>query len=390
MKKILSELALSYPESGIRKMFTLATQYPDVINLCNGEPDFDTPQTIIDKAIASLNHKDTKYGQESGLPELKHAIAEKYTKQFNRSFSKQNVMISAGGVEGIMMSLMAIINPGDEVILPNPAYTCYEGQIKLLGGIVKRVPLKEEFHFRLQPDALEAAITPKTKAIILNYPTNPVGAVLEKADAEKLAKVIIKHDLYVISDEVYESILFDNRTHYSIAQVPGMENRVLVVNSFSKTYAMTGWRLGYIISSNEEIMSSISTMQQPLIACLPVFVMKAGVEALTNSQNEVMKMQQQYEKRRNLIYTELCKVPNFKVFKTEGSFCIFINIKEWNIPSEEMAMNLLKYAKVLTVSGAAFGSEGEGYLRMCFANSEENILEGTKRIRNYLEALNHA
>ena len=390
MKEIISKLASTYPESGIRKMFTLAAQFNDVINLCNGEPDFDTPQNIIDKAIESLKHKDTKYGSEGGLPALQSAIAEKYTKQFNRTFSKKNVMISAGGVEGIMLSLMTIINPGDEVIIPNPAYTCYEGQVKLLGGIVIRVPLKEEYHFRLQPEDLESAITPKTKAIILNYPTNPVGAVLEKADAEKLATVIIKHDLYVISDEVYEKIIFDGRTHYSIAQVPGMEDRVLIVNSFSKTYAMTGWRLGYVISSNEKIMSSISTMQQPLIACLPVFVMKAGVEALTNSQNDVIEMQRQYEKRRNLIYGELCKVPKFKVFKTEGSFCIYINIKEWNISSEEMAINLLENAKVLTVSGSAFGSEGNGYLRMCFANSEENILEGTKRIRNYLEALDNA
>jgi len=390
MKKIISELASSYPQSGIRKMFSLASQYNDVVNLCNGEPDFDTPQNIIDKAIASLEHKDTKYGRESGLPELQTAIAQKYTNQFNRTFSEKNVMISAGGVEGIMMSLMTIINPGDEVIIPNPAYTCYEGQVKLLGGVVIRVPLKEEFHFRLQPNDLESAITNKTKAVILNYPSNPVGAILEKADAEKLADVIMKHDLYVISDEVYENIIFDAQTHYSIAQVPGMENRVLIVNSFSKTYAMTGWRLGYVISSNEEIMSAISTMQQPLIACLPVFIMKAGVEALTNSQNEIMEMRRQYEGRRNLIYDELCKVPRFKVFKTEGSFCIYINIKEWAISSEEMAINLLKHAKVLTVSGSAFGSEGNGYLRMCFANSEENILEGTKRIRNYLEALDHA
>lgn len=389
MNQILSELALTYPESGIRRMFTLASQYDNVINLCNGEPDFDTPQNIIDKAIESLHHKDTKYGRESGLPELQAAIARKYSRNFNRTFSEKDVMISAGGVEGIMMSLMTIINPGDEVIIPNPAYTCYEGQVKLLGGIVVRVPLKEEHHFRLQPGDLESAITSKTKAIILNYPTNPVGAVLEEEDAKKLATVILKHDLYVISDEVYDHILFDGRTHYSISQVPGMEERVLIVNSFSKTYAMTGWRLGYVISNNRTIMEHISKMQQPLIACIPVFIMKAGVEAFTNSQNEVREMQRQYETRRNLIYRELCKVPRFKVFKTEGSFCIYINIKEWNIPSEEMAINLLKHARVLTVSGNAFGSEGNGYLRMCFANSEENILEGTRRIRNYLEVLDH-
>lgn len=387
MRNMISNLAESYPESGIRKMFVLAAQYDNVVNLCNGEPNFDTPQNIIDAAITSLQQKDTRYGNEGGLPALREAIARKYTEQFGRRYEAKDVMVSAGGVEGIMLSLLTILNPGDEVILPDPSYTCYEGQIQLLGGKVVRVPLKEEYQFRLQPEDLEAAITPKTKAVILNYPTNPVGAVLDKEDAEKLANVILKHDLLVISDEVYEKIIFDGRVHYSIAQVPGMEDHTLVVNSFSKTYAMTGWRLGYVISKNQDIMSKISLMQQPLIACLPVFVMKAGVEALNGPQTAVEDMQRQYQKRRDLMYEELSKVPKFKVFKTEGSFCTYINIKEWGISSDEMAENILKYARVLTVPGTAFGAQGEGYLRMCFANSDENILEGTKRIRTYLEGL---
>lgn len=387
MKNKLSNLAESYPESGIRKMFVLASEYDNVVNLCNGEPNFDTPQNIIDTAITSLQQKDTRYGNEAGLPALRDAVAEKYTVQFAQKYFAKDVMICAGGVEGIMLSLLTIINPGDEVILPDPAYTCYEGQIKLLGAKVVRVPLKEEYQFRLQPEDLEAAITPKTKAVILNYPTNPVGAVLDKEDAEKLAEVILRHDLIVISDEVYEKIIFDGRIHYSIAQVPGMEDHTLVVNSFSKTYAMTGWRLGYIISKNQEIMSRISKMQQPLIACLPVFVMKAGVEALTGPQTAVEDMQRHYQRRRDIMYHELTKVPKFKVFKTEGSFCTYINIKKWGISSEEMAENILKHARVLTVPGSAFGSQGEGYLRMCFANSDENILEGTHRIQSYLGGL---
>lgn len=387
MNNFISNLAADYPESGIRKMFVLARQYDNVINLCNGEPNFDTPQNIIDAGINSLANKDTRYGNEAGLPALKDAIANKYTSQFGFEYKAEDTMISAGGVEGVMLSLLTIINPGDEVILPDPSYTCYEGQIKLLGAQCVRVPLREEHRFRLQPEDLEKAITPKTKAVILNYPTNPVGAVLDQEDAQKLADVIIKHNLIVISDEVYEKIIFDGRKHFSIAQIPEMAERTLVVNSFSKTYAMTGWRLGYVISKNKDIMSKISLMQQPLIACIPVFVMKAGVEALTGPQDAVIYMQEQYKRRRDLLYTELCKIPKFKVFKTEGSFCMYINIKEWGISSTEMAENILKYARVLTVPGDAFGLQGNGYLRICFANSDQNIIEGTKRIRTYLEGL---
>lgn len=383
----ISDFAANYPESGIRKMFVMAAEYDDVINLCNGEPDFDTPQNIIEAGIASLNQKDTRYGNEMGIPPLCQAIADKYTAQFGSTFQGTDVMVCAGGVEGIILTLMATINPGDEVILPNPAYTCYEGQINLLGAKCVRVPLREEFGFRLQPEDLEAVITDKTKVVILNYPTNPVGAVLDQEDAAKLAEVIIKHDLLVLSDEVYEKIIFDGRTHFSIAQIPGMETRTLIVNSFSKTYAMTGWRLGYIISKNVDIISKLSKMQQSLISCVPVFVMKAGLEALTGSQDAVSYMQGEYESRRNLLARQLSQIPKFKVFETEGSFCMYINIKEWNMTSEEMAINILKHARVLIVPGSVFGSEGEGYLRICFANSEENILEGTRRIQAYLESL---
>jgi aminotransferase len=380
-----SELARNYPESGIRKMFTLAADYTGVINLCNGEPNFDTPEHIIDGAIKALKEKKTRYGNESGLPSLKEAIALKYTKQFGRSFSPNDVMVSAGGVEGIMLSLMAVINPGDEVIIPDPAYVCYTGQVQLLGGKVVRVPLREEHQFRLQPEDLEKAITERTKAIILNYPSNPVGAVLDAEDARRLAQVILKYNIIVISDEVYEKIIFDGRIHYSLAQVPGMEDRVLVVNSFSKTYAMTGWRLGYIISSNQQIMSRISKMQQPLIACLPVFIMEAGADALNGPQDAVEEMVRHYTRRRNLMLDILNKVPGFQVFQTEGTFCVYINIKAYPMTSERFCEMLLSKTRVLTVPGTAFGENGEGYIRMCFANSDENITLGATRIKNYLE-----
>lgn len=383
----VSDLAKNYPESGIRKMFIMAADYTDVVNLCNGEPNFDTPDFIIESAVKALRAKRTRYAYEGGLSALREAVAAKYIKQFGRSFSPEDVMVSGGGVEGIMMSLMAVINPGDEVIIPDPAYVCYEGQVQMLGGKVVRVPLREEYNFRLQPDDLEAAITDKTKVVILNYPSNPVGAVLDPSDARKIADVILRHNIIVISDEVYEKIVFDGRIHYSLAQVPGMEERVLVVNSFSKTYAMTGWRLGYIISSNKQIMSKISKMQQPLIACLPEFIMQAGADALNGPQDAVEEMVGHYARRRNLMVNALNEVPGFKVFKTEGSFCVFINVKAYPVSSEKLSELLLSEARVLTVPGSAFGANGEGYLRLCFANSDENIIEGTARIKKYLEGV---
>lgn len=385
MPNYISKLADNYPVSGIRKMFDLAAGKKDIINLCNGEPNFDTPENIKQAAIRSIENNETRYAPEAGLPSFRRAVAQKYTKQFGRPFTEDNVMAAAGGVEGVILSFMTVLNPGDEVIIPDPAYTCYEGQAELLGARVIRVPLKEEYGFRLQPEDLEAAVTPKTKIVLLNYPSNPVGAVLTPEAGEALAKVIIKHNLIVVSDEVYENILFDGRKHYSIAQAPGMAERTLVVNSLSKTYAMTGWRVGYVVSSNLDIITKMIKMQQALISCLPGFVMAGAAEAISGPQDSVQYMSEQYARRRDLMYSILSEVPGFKVFKTEGSFCVFINIKDYHMDSFEFCKELLNEAHVLTVPGTAFGSQGQGYIRMCFANSDENITEGCNRIKSYLE-----
>lgn len=385
MSQFISQLAENYPVSGIRRMFDLAAGKQDIVNLCNGEPNFDTPENIKQAAIRSIEANQTRYAPEAGLPAFRKAVAEKYTRQFGRPFTERNVMAAAGGVEGVILSFMTVLNPGDEVVIPDPAYTCYQGQAELLGAKVVRVPLKEEYGFRLQPEDLEAVITPKTKVVLLNYPSNPVGAVLTPEAGAALAEVILRHNLIVVSDEVYENILFDGRKHYSIAQAPGMENNTLIVNSLSKTYAMTGWRVGYVVSSNLEIMTKMVKMQQALISCLPGFVMAGAAEALSGSQDSVKYMSEQYARRRDLMVSMLSKVPGFKVFKTEGSFCVFINIKDYHVDSFEFCKELLEEAHVLTVPGTAFGSQGQGYIRMCFANSDENIVEGCTRIKNYLE-----
>jgi aminotransferase len=253
-----------------------------------------------------------------------------------------------------------------------------------VGGKPVRAPLYESYGFRLQPEDLEAAITPRTKAVIISYPSNPLGAVLNREDGEKLAKVIEKHNIMVISDEVYEKIIFDGRRHFSLSQIPSIRDKVLVINSLSKTYAMTGWRLGYVVCTDTDLMQYMFKMQQTVISCLPPFIMQAGADAINGPQDCVEEMRVHYERRRNLLYDGLTRIAGMKPFKTEGSFCTFINISDFGIPSGIFAEKLLTEAGVITVAGTAFGKMGEGYLRICFANSDENILEGTRRIEQYL------
>ena len=381
----ISELSKSYPTSGIRAMFDLAADHPGAINLCNGEPNFETPEHIKESGINAIKAGMTKYGTEPGLPAMRQAVADKYTREFKNQYDMSNVMITIGGVEGILLSLMTILNPGDEVIIPDPTYTCYLGQVMALGGVPVRVPLYEEHGFRLQAEDLEKAITPKTKAVIISYPSNPLGAVLSREDGEKLARVIEKHDLIVISDEVYEKILFDGREHFSLSMIDSIRDKVLVVNSLSKTYAMTGWRLGYVVGTDKEIMSHMFKMQQAVASCLPMFIMQAGADAINGPQDCVEEMRQHYQRRRDLLVNGLNDIPGMKCFKTEGSFCTFINIKEFGVTSWEFSKDLLINAGVMTVAGSAFGKMGEGYLRMCFANSDENITEAISRLKKYLK-----
>lgn len=381
----VSKLAQTYPTSGIRAMFDLAKDYPGAINTCNGEPNFATPEHIKESGMRAIAAGMTKYGTEPGLDAMREAVAGKYRREFGGyDYDIANVMISIGGVEGILLCLLATLNPGEEVIIPDPTYTCYLGQTLTLGGVPVRVPLYEEHGFRLQAEDLERAITPKTKALIISYPSNPLGAVLTREDGEKLAKVIEKHNLMVISDEVYEKILFDGRTHFSLSQIPSIRDKVLVVNSLSKTYAMTGWRVGYVVGTNREVMRQMFKMQQAVASCLPLFVMQAGADAINGPQDCVEEMRQHYERRRDLLVDGLSQIPGMKCFKTEGSFCTFINIKDFGKSSWEFSKDLLINAGVMTVAGSAFGEMGEGYLRMCFANSDENIAEAVRRLQKYL------
>lgn len=386
-RDFVSDLARNYPTSAIRNMFVMAKDYPGWVNTCNGEPNFPTPKHICDAAIRSIEAGETKYSTEWGIDELRDAIAEKCCRDIGPGYERKHVIATTGGVGAVMIAMMTIVNPGDEVILPDPAYTCYEGQILSMRGVPVRVPLREENDFLFDPADLEAAITPKTKAIIMNFPSNPLGSALTQENADQIAEVVRKHDILVVVDEVYEKIIFDGRKHISLASIEDIRDHVIVANSFSKTYAMTGWRLGFIACTNDDINDNLYKMQQSFISCLPVFIMRAGVAALTGPQDCVEEMRVQYERRRNMLYEGISEIPGMVPFKPRGSFCMFINIKDLGMSSQTLAERLLKEAGVLTVAGSAFGQRGEGYLRMCFASSDENIQEACRRTKKFVEGL---
>jgi aminotransferase len=380
---VLSQVAQAYPRSGIRRMFDLAAKYDDVVSLCLGEPNFDTPSHIVEAAKVALDQGLTHYTPNAGMVELRQAIADKYEREYGLKYSVNNVMITVGAMEALYLSLATIVNPGDEVIVPDPCFPSYLGQVMMLGAKVVPVPVREENVFKLKADDVEKAVTPKTKAVLLNSPSNPLGAILEKEDLEALAQVANRHNLLVISDEVYEKIMYDGRFHYSIAQIPGMKERTIVINSFSKTYAMTGWRVGYLLAG-KEIVQHMPKLQEGIASCLPAFMQKAAVEALNGNQESVCLMVNDYTRRRSILIDGLNQIPGFHCQKSPGTFYAFPNIKAFGISSQQFAEELLREARVVTVPGSAFGGMGEGYLRLSFANSDENLQEAVRRIAEYV------
>ncbi|HCO18689.1 MAG TPA: pyridoxal phosphate-dependent aminotransferase [Tissierellales bacterium] len=378
----LSDIALNYPASGIRKMFDLAQKYDDVVKLTVGEPNFDTPQNIKDAAKRAIDEGYTHYSPNAGLPELREAIAKEYLK-YSRDYTLENVMITVGGMEAITMCLIATVNPGDEVIIPDPCFPNYVGQVMVAGARPVSVPVYEENDFSIKAEDIEKAITPKTKAILLNSPSNPLGSVITKDEIIKIADLVRKYDLIVYSDEVYDKIIFDDFEYFSIAQIPEVRDQVLVINSFSKSHAMTGWRIGYIVG-HEDIISAMPKLQEGIVSCVSTFTQRAALEALQGSQDEVRKMHSDYLRRRDILINGLNSIPGITCKKSPGSFYAFANIKELGVSSEQFAEDLVKHARVVVVPGSAFGSMGEGYFRTVFANSDENLKEAVRRIDEYV------
>ena len=385
MTKELSKKVLNIKPSGIRKFFDLVSEMEDVISLGVGEPDFDTPWHIRDEGIYALEKGKTFYTSNSGLKALREEISN-YIKRKQGVFYNPDseIVVTVGGSEAIDIGLRALINDGDEVIIPQPSYVSYEPCSILANAKPVIINLKAENEFRLKPDELLAAITDKTKVLILPYPNNPTGAVMEKDDLDKIARIIAEKDIYVMSDEIYSELSY-NGQHVSIASLPSMKERTILINGFSKAYAMTGWRLGYACAPSN-IIKQMTKIHQFAIMCAPTTSQYAAVEALKNGDKDVEVMKTSYNQRRRFLINAF-KEMQLECFEPFGAFYVFPCIKEFNMSSEEFATRFLEEEKVAAVPGNAFGECGEGFLRISYAYSLDNLKEAMFRMKRFVERL---
>ena len=385
MRNPLSKKVVEIKPSGTRKFFDIVNEMDDAISLGVGEPDFDTPWHIREEGIYSLERGRTFYTSNAGLKELKAEVAKYQHRRFGLEYdSVSEVMITIGGSEAIDGALRAMIDDGDEVILPQPSYVSYEPCIVLANGVPVIVELEERDSFKLTKEKLEAAITDKTKILIMPFPNNPTGAIMTKEDLEGIVELVIKHDLYVISDEIYSELTYGGN-HVSIASFPGMKERTIVINGFSKSYAMTGWRLGYACGP-KNILSQMLKIHQFAIMCAPTTSQYAAVEALKNGDEDVEKMRTAYDQRRNFLMKAF-KDMGLQCFEPFGAFYVFPCIKEFGMTSDEFATRLLKEEKLAVVPGTAFGDSGEGFLRISYAYSIDDLKEGLDRINRFITRL---
>ena len=368
------------PSSGIRAMTVKAAKYDNVLSFGLGEPDFPTPQNIIDKACEAMNNGFTKYVANQGIPDLLDALEEKMREYNHMDITRDNIHVTFGAGQALMLTMETLLNPGDEVIIPIPCFPNYFGYVQLAGGVPVTVNTYEENQFRVTAADIEKKITDKTKIIILNSPCNPTGSVLSEQDIRDIADVALKYDIVVVSDEPYEAIMYDGRKPFSIGSIPEMKNNAVTVNSFSKSYAMTGWRMGWIVAP-VEIREKMTLLQENMGSSVTAFVQKGAVEALKGPQDSVRSMCATYEKRRDLLVDGLNHVKGFSCIKPGGAFYAFPNIKEMGKSSQEVAEEILDKVQVLCTPGSAFGDCGEGYLRFSYASSEEAIMEGIERLK---------
>ena len=385
MRNPLSKKIVDIQPSGIRKFFDLVSSIPDAISLGVGEPDFDTPWRIREEGIYSLERGRTFYTSNAGLKELKEEIGKYLQRKINVSYDPNSeIIVTVGGSEGIDIALRAMLDPGDEVLIPQPCYVSYLPCTVLADGVPVTIPLKEENEFRLTAEELEAAITPRTKILVLPFPNNPTGAIMTKEDLEPVAELVKKYDLYVLSDEIYSELTYKTE-HVSIASLPGMRERTLVINGFSKGFAMTGWRLGYICGP-EIITEQMLKIHQFAIMCAPTNSQYAAIEGLRNCEDEVSQMRTSYNQRRRYLLSEFKKI-GLKCFEPFGAFYVFPCIKEFGMTSEEFAERFLVEEKVPVVPGTAFGECGEGFVRISYAYSLEDLKEAVGRFERFIERL---
>ncbi len=385
MTKELSQKVINIKPSGIRKFFDLVSEMEDVISLGVGEPDFDTPWHIRDEGIYALEKGRTFYTSNSGLKTLREEISNYIFRTQNVIYDPNTeIIVTVGGSEAIDIGIRAIVNQGDEVIIPQPSYVSYEPCTILADAKPVIVNLKYENEFRLKPDELLNAITPKTKILVLPFPNNPTGSIMEKSDLEAIAKIIIDNDIYVMSDEIYSELSYKNK-HVSIVQIKDLKERTILINGFSKSYAMTGWRLGYACAP-KNIIKQMTKIHQFSIMCAPTTSQYAAVEALKHGDTEVEKMRQSYNQRRRYLLNAF-KEMNIPCFEPFGAFYVFPCIKEFSMTSEEFAERLLKEEKVAAIPGNAFGASGEGFLRISYAYSLDNLKKAMERLGRFINKL---
>ena len=381
----LSKKVLEIKPSGIRRFFDLVSEKKDVISLGVGEPDFDTPWHIRDEGIYAFEKGKTFYTSNAGLKDLRVEICNYLKRKFSLDYDPlSEVLVTVGGSEAIDLAIRSLVNEGDEVIIPEPCYVSYKPCAILANAKPVTIDLKAENDFRLTAEELEKAITDKTKVLVLAFPNNPTGAVMTKDDLEAIAKVVIKHDIYVISDEIYAELTYNGK-HHSIAELPDMKERTIVINGFSKSYAMTGWRLGYACGV-KEIISQMTKIHQFAIMCAPTVSQYAAVEALKNGDKDIEEMKESYNQRRRFLLSSF-KEMNIPCFEPFGAFYVFPCIKKFNMTSEEFAMKFLEEQNVAVIPGTAFGDSGEGFLRISYAYSIEKLKVAMEKMSEFIKKL---
>ena len=380
--ELLAPAAKAMRPSGIRKFFDLAADMPHCISLGVGEPDFKTPWSVRDAGIRSLELGRTKYTANSGLKELRGEICNYLQRRFDLHYKEENVLVTVGGSEAIDLTTRAVVQPGDEVIIPEPCFVCYEPITQLTGGVPVHIATRAEDQFRLTADQLRAAITPRTKLLIFPYPNNPTGAVMSAAEMEEIAAVLRETNVLVLSDEIYSELTYGLDRHVSIASLPGMAERTIVVNGFSKSYAMTGWRLGYAVGP-APLIKVMTKIHQSCIMSAPTTSQYAAITALKDCDGEIERMRNEYNMRRRLVVKSFNDM-GLSCFEPRGAFYAFPCIKSSGMSSEEFCTKLLEQKHVAIIPGNAFGASGEGYARVSYAYSVEHLMEAIRRIREFL------
>ena len=385
MKSFVAQTVRDLPPSGIRKFFDVASEMKDVVSLGVGEPDFITPWHIREEAIFSLEQRHTMYTSNAGMPELRGEIS-RYMSKYGLNYDPATqILVTVGASEDIDISMRAILDPGDEVLIIEPCFVAYKPCVLMADGVPVTIPTSAENGFRVTAADIEARLTSNTKAVLLSYPSNPTGAILERAELEAIAELLRERELVVISDEIYSELTYGDTPHVSIASLPGMAEKTIVINGFSKAFAMTGWRLGYACGP-VELIAAMTKIHQYVLMCAPTIAQYAGLEALRNGEASVEAMRKEYDARRRFLLKELREM-GMDCFEARGAFYLFPSVKRFGLTSEEFCARLLQEQRLAVVPGTAFGDSGEGHVRISYAYSIDNIKEALLRLRKFIVSL---